>query len=688
MKQGIIVYIVLALLGIMFVYSQFFDGGRQPAYSSEPITDSLITETYPELYKAIYSREADSLDPFLTHDSLSIRKQAWRALASTPVDSIDRYMRMALEQEEKLSWFALSMHSLATEHLRTLEVFWIENPAEREGISLVMGLQGDELTLEFLLDRMEQAADSSFEYACALAIGRLMVDHNLGPADHKKVIERAFLSDRSELIRAYLYGFYRGNAQEMTDETKSMLYGLWKEYGLGTSTEVDQYIAGILGGDVFYEIVLYQNSENELDQHIQLAIELAQSVADIEINERNVLATRILLMHDNPHVAQQTLVSLNGRINEGGNLYNFVTSEIVSDSLSDSFVWLEALKTVSEVNPELISEYEDRLNKISGDRPYLLPQVLQILQISDNPVAYLDRLGSIIEAGNSLRCLAAVNALTGYWKDLSGNAKTVALVERVREVIFKALELNDRGVAFAAGGLLANDELFVKDDFQQINDALSTFRLPEDIEVYQAFGGLYKQRFEEQAEPVIDSLASLGYVPLNRSLKQAGWDIEVPKGSETEFRTPNWNRLWKIGSQPVWVLETKKGVIKVQMKTLSAPATVSAIDSLSLAGAYNGVPFHRIVPNFVIQGGDIERQDGFGGPDFIIPTEASETEFGRGAAGIASAGIDTEGSQYFFMHQWKPHLNGRYTLFGNVIEGMDVVDRILPGDKVLNAYWQ
>ena len=94
-----------------------------------------------------------------------------------------------------------------------------------------------------------------------------------------------------------------------------------------------------------------------------------------------------------------------------------------------------------------------------------------------------------------------------------------------------------------------------------------------------------------------------------------------------------------------------------------------------------------MIPNFVIQGGDIERKDGFGGPDFTLPTEASSLEFHRGAAGIASAGTDTEGSQYFFMHQWKPHLNAGYTRFGEVFGGIDVVDRILPGDRVVAVYW-
>src|SRR5699024_9094785 len=145
---------------------------------------------------------------------------------------------------------------------------------------------------------------------------------------------------------------------------------------------------------------------------------------------------------------------------------------------------------------------------------------------------------------------------------------------------------------------------------------------------------------------------------------------------QNDFRMPNWERLWQLGRHPIWVMHTEKGEIKIQLNTLSAPATIAAIDSLSRAGVYDGVPFHRVAPNFVIPSGEIERHDGSGGPECVSPTEPSETWFVRGAAGIASAGPDTAGSQYFIMHQWSPHLNGNYTRFGKVVDGMDIVDQI------------
>ena len=160
------------------------------------------------------------------------------------------------------------------------------------------------------------------------------------------------------------------------------------------------------------------------------------------------------------------------------------------------------------------------------------------------------------------------------------------------------------------------------------------------------------------------------------------------EGSPTKFRKPDWKRLAELGENPTFVLQTSKGNIKIKMDVLAAPATISGMDSLAFAGDYNDVAFHRVAQNFVIQGGDVETGDGFGGPDYVVPTEASAKQYERGVVGIASAGTDTEGSQYFVMHQWSPHLNGRYTIIGEVIEGLDVVDKIIVGDKVKYAYWE
>jgi peptidylprolyl isomerase len=125
--------------------------------------------------------------------------------------------------------------------------------------------------------------------------------------------------------------------------------------------------------------------------------------------------------------------------------------------------------------------------------------------------------------------------------------------------------------------------------------------------------------------------------------------------------------------------------VVIEMDLQSAPQTVTTIAALAEEGAYDGVPFHRVVPNFVVQGGDVGRGDGWGGPGFMIRSEFTRIPYQRGTVGMASAGKDTEGSQFFITHSMQPHLDGRYTAFGRVVEGMDIVDRLVENDTISTA---
>jgi peptidylprolyl isomerase len=147
----------------------------------------------------------------------------------------------------------------------------------------------------------------------------------------------------------------------------------------------------------------------------------------------------------------------------------------------------------------------------------------------------------------------------------------------------------------------------------------------------------------------------------------------------------DWEALRRLGPRPRLVLETDRGTIVLRMRTEEAPLTVQAIAALAESGRYDGTPFHRVVPNFVIQGGDVSRGDGGGGPGFVIRSELTRTPYERGVLGMASSGKDTEGSQFFVTHAPQPHLDGGYTAFGWVERGMEVVDVIVRGDRIVRA---
>ncbi|AKQ65308.1 Peptidyl-prolyl cis-trans isomerase PpiA precursor [Myxococcus hansupus] len=129
------------------------------------------------------------------------------------------------------------------------------------------------------------------------------------------------------------------------------------------------------------------------------------------------------------------------------------------------------------------------------------------------------------------------------------------------------------------------------------------------------------------------------------------------------------------------VFRTDKGNITVRLDVDEAPLTSGNLHALARKGYFNGVTFHRVVPDFVAQGGD-PRGDGEGGPGYSIRCEMTRRPYLRGTVGMALAGKDTGGSQFFFTHAPQPHLDGRYTAFGEVVSGMDVVDALLEGDVI------
>lgn len=137
----------------------------------------------------------------------------------------------------------------------------------------------------------------------------------------------------------------------------------------------------------------------------------------------------------------------------------------------------------------------------------------------------------------------------------------------------------------------------------------------------------------------------------------------------------------RIGKQVTATVVTNRGSFTIQFLPQDAPLTVDSFVQLARRGYFNGQTIPRVVPNFVVQAGD-PRGDQNGGPGYTIRCEINEVLFERAAVGMALSGKDTGGSQWFVTHSPQPHLDGGYTVFGQVIRGMDVIDNIARGDVI------
>ncbi len=134
-------------------------------------------------------------------------------------------------------------------------------------------------------------------------------------------------------------------------------------------------------------------------------------------------------------------------------------------------------------------------------------------------------------------------------------------------------------------------------------------------------------------------------------------------------------------------METTKGTITIELYPQQAPVTVNNFVFLINQGFYDGVVFHRVIKDFVIQGGD-PTGTGTGGPGYRFKDETfgNPLVHERGVLSMANAGPNTNGSQFFIVYQPQKHLNGKHTVFGKVISGMDeVCDKIVQGDSMLNV---
>ena len=130
-------------------------------------------------------------------------------------------------------------------------------------------------------------------------------------------------------------------------------------------------------------------------------------------------------------------------------------------------------------------------------------------------------------------------------------------------------------------------------------------------------------------------------------------------------------------------MRTEKGDIRIELFDEDAPNTVKNFKDLIQDGFYDGLNFHRVIPNFVIQGG-CPNGTGTGGPGYHIPCEINTQKHLTGSLSMAHAGKDTGGSQFFICHSPQPHLDGVHTVFGKTAD-MDVVNSIEPGDAIISV---
>jgi cyclophilin family peptidyl-prolyl cis-trans isomerase/HEAT repeat protein len=210
-----------------------------------------------------------------------------------------------------------------------------------------------------------------------------------------------------------------------------------------------------------------------------------------------------------------------------------------------------------------------------------------------------------------------------------------------------------------------------------------------------ALGAVQALAARAEAQPlergaIVEVLEKLATVPHYLLRREAGAALAKlgrpvpPPGQPEPARDQDYYRgvLARAARPRTVAIATNRGTVELRLSCAETPLTCLNFLSLAQQGFYDGLSFHRVVPDFVAQGGD-PRGDGFGGPGYSIRDEVNPLSFDhRGVIGMALAGPDTGGSQFFITFSPQPHLDGAFTAFGEVVAGAAVLDAIVPGDRI------
>jgi len=307
---------------------------------------------------------------------------------------------------------------------------------------------------------------------------------------------------------------------------------------------------------------------------------------------------------------------------------------------------LTSAKNKEEISTKIKQAYENATNA------YYQAGLLQALSSDLNNYEFI--VTKTFDTDHKAISTAGASALVGMRQKESFPEE---LESAFADILKQLMETNDIAIVAIVSGILSNPDYNFADAYENYDflyGAKENLELPKDNEALQV---------------------------LNRTIALFEGKEELPE-TKNEYNNPiDWELVKTIESDQKVKITTVKGEIILRLLIEEAPGSVANFYTLANDGYFNGKNFHRGVPNFVVQGG-CNRGDGYGGENFSIRSEFANIRYQTGSVGMASAGKDTEGTQWFITHSPTPHLDGRYTIFAQVEEGIELVHATEVGDVI------
>ena len=554
----------------------------------------------------------------------------------------------------------------------------------------------DPIVLRQLLDALARTGDRSalaavatsslppaLEPARAVAIARFGMRgiHDPGALDR---LAQGLASERSEVLVASAYYFarvadtsaWRGQAGDVLGATTRLAPDHPAQLNLSVAT-------ARLGTEASQAALLRLLGASP-DWRIR--VNAARGLAGAPAGSRR-LASLLTALEDENHHWAATAAQAIGASGDPGAANRARLRSWMADNLEQWLVWTAFLPALP------LADQKEAIRLAGSDlpehmRPFARAAAARALATSDEA----DALGLLVDlaADPDVRVAAAgLQTLAVRW----AADRSASRAELLFPVFAEAVRRTDVATVSAVAATLADSFFLALGSGEVMRETYAGMEVPQDVEPMTAIVSAHGAARDTSALTFLLGVALEGPHPVLRQAAAVALNQRFGEGVHFEavglsvpaFPRIDWAYLQSLGSEPRLVLDTDRGRVVLVLYPQWAPVTVQAITRLARSRKYDGVPFHRVVPNFVAQGGDFARADGFGGPEYFLPSEFTTLQYGAGTLGMASSGPDTEGSQFFVTHSPQPHLEGGYTIFGQVIEGQDVVDALRVGDRVTRA---
>lgn len=593
-------------------------------------------------------RAADSLYPYLSHPNAVYRKHAVHAFGSLQqTEQIDRIGKLLVMDEDpsvrKAAGFALGqINNPATERLLLGALMKEKDP---EAVAEFLSAYG-KTTRQWHLDPSLFMGDSLKTAGLAWSLYHAGLRGKSG-SDANRVAMLLLTADHSEETRLGAAHFFARGASDF----ENFVGGLSAVVLDDTSPEVRMAAARALG-------------KIKSDSSLTVLKEVIRTEKDTRVTVNAYRALRNFPFHLIKNYLYEGLTHKDPNV-------GITASEVIIDSLTPDD-WIEVSSLTEQVdnrriranlyaaalkagaNKDLAEEIQARVRKEKDirERAALLASLSHYPAAFEFVAAELRQANSPVLLSTAAQTLGRMNRSENF---------TAAMAPRFA-ILFRDLLLTEKdpavigSIAIALGdSTLGYRKHF--GDASPLREALETLTLPRDNEAVQALANAINYLENQKAIPPVVN----------------------------EFNHPiDWDLAKRIPHDLRATLMTTRGNIIIRLYVNEAPGTVTNFVKLAQEDYFDNATVHRVVPNFVIQDG-CHRGDGWGSEDYSIRSEFSSRPYRTGSVGMASAGKDTEGTQWFITHSPTPHLEGRYTLFGEVVEGQAVVDFLQAGEKITDV---